>query len=282
MTLLNINWTVNPEIISEPLAIRWYGLLFATGFMLGYHVVRRMMRAEGVDDKLLDQFLIWTLIATVLGARLGHVFFYEWDYYSQNLGEIPQFWKGGLASHGGAIALVISTLLFSKYRSKKPSLWLFDKMIVAVALAAFFIRLGNLFNHEIVGQPTDLPWGFIFSELNEQDPVSRHPTQLYESIAYLLLFGVLMFMYWKTEFKRYAGRLFGWFLTLLFGMRFFIEFTKVNQTHLVDDWALNMGQILSIPAVLAGVILLIRSYRIEPMNLAPPESVADEPDSQNE
>lgn len=280
--LLFINWTVDPEIISEPITIRWYGLLFATGFMLGYQVVKRMFNKEGVDEKILDKFLIWTLLATVVGARLGHVFFYEWDYYSQNLAEIPKFWRGGLASHGGAIAIVISTILFSRFVSKKSSFWMFDKMVVAVALAACFIRLGNLFNHEIVGHPTDVSWGFIFAELNDKDAmgnaIARHPTQLYEAISYLALFAFLFWMYWKTNARKFQGRLLGWFLIIQFGVRFLLEFTKVNQTDLVDGWAINMGQILSIPAVLAGVFLLVRSYRIAPVEYGPDEPAGpDEP-----
>lgn len=260
--LLHINWTAKPNIIGEPIQIRWYGVLFATGFMLGYQIVKRMFKKEGVSEALLDKFLIWTLVATIIGARLGHVFFYEWSYYSQHLSEIPKFWQGGLASHGGVIAVVIATLLFSKYISKRPSLWLFDKLVVGAILTSAFIRLGNLFNHEIVGQPTDVPWAFVFSELKDGQP--RHPTQLYEALSYLLIFGILLTLYWKTNARAYRGRLLGTFLVLMFSARFLLEFTKVNQTDLVEGWPVNMGQILSIPAILVGVFFLIRSLRMAP------------------
>ncbi len=161
--LLAIEWSVSPEIVQiGPLSLRWYGLLFALGFLIGLAIVKRMFLAEGAPEEWLDKCLMYIVIGTVLGARLGHVFFYDWDYYSQHLNEIPQVWKGGLASHGGAIGVMIALWLFSKNVSKKPILWILDKVAVPTALAGCFIRLGNLMNSEIIGTPSDAPSSFRY------------------------------------------------------------------------------------------------------------------------
>ncbi|MCI5082117.1 MAG: prolipoprotein diacylglyceryl transferase, partial [Saprospiraceae bacterium] len=161
--LAYINWDVNPEIFTiGPVTPRWYGLLFATGFLIGLYIVRKMFEEEKVPESWLDKAFIYVVVGTVVGARLGHVFFYDWDYYSEHLAEIPMIWKGGLASHGGAIAIIIALWIFSKRVSKKSILWILDKVVVPTALAGCFIRLGNLMNSEIYGIPTDVSWAFIF------------------------------------------------------------------------------------------------------------------------
>ena len=204
------------------------------------------------------------VLATIIGARLGHVFFYDWSYYKNHLGEILMIWKGGLASHGAALAILISLYLFSKLVVKKPLLWILDRMAAPIAIGATFIRLGNLMNHEIVGHQTNVPWAFKFHRYYDEtlgiyDPTPRHPSQIYEALAYLVIFGVLLFLFWKRNLWQKPGFIFGTFLILVFTARFFIEFTKEGQTARDFELVLNTGQLLSIPFVLAGCIILIRS-----------------------
>lgn len=257
-----ITWTVSKELFSiGPLTVRWYGLMFALGFYLGYQIVEKMFKHEGIRLEWLEKLFIYVIVATVVGARFGHVFFYSWEYYSQHPGEILKIWHGGLASHGGAIGILIAIYLFSRNVTKKPMLWTLDRLAVPVALAAMFIRVGNLFNSEIYGNVTSLPWGFIFA--NEGETVPKHPTQIYEALCYLATFGVLMFQYWRTNAKEMTGRIFGIFLIGIFLSRFFIEFIKEDQEVFEAGMILNMGQLLSIPFVLAGLFLLIRSFSIK-------------------
>lgn len=257
LLLLKITWTVSPEIISiGPLSIRWYGLFFATGFFIGFYIVKKMFQDEGAPLDWLDSGLIYIALGTIVGARLGHVFFYDWAYYSQNLLEIPMVWRGGLASHGAAIAIPIAVWLHSKYVTKKPMLWMGDKVAVTVALAGFFIRMGNLMNHEIVGKKTDVAWAFIFME---QDTIPRHPVQLYEALCYLLSFGILFYIYFYTNKKEKTGYIFGLFLILIFGFRILLEPFKESQGGLGDTLGLlSTGQWLSIPLVLIGLFLMFR------------------------
>ncbi len=254
--LLSITWDINPEIFSlGPISVRWYGLLFALGFLLGYQIVEKMFKNDNVSIEWLDKLFIYTMIATVLGARFGHVFFYGWEFYSQHPEEILKVWRGGLASHGAAIGIILALWFYSKRVSKKSILWILDYVVIPVALAGSFIRLGNLMNSEIIGMPTQVSWAFIFKRI---DLIPRHPTQLYESICYLASFVVLMLMYWKTPAKKREGLLFGTFLVLIFTARFFIEFIKENQEAFEQGMLLNMGQILSIPFVLLGVYFVLK------------------------
>jgi prolipoprotein diacylglyceryl transferase len=234
-------------------------LFFAIAFLLGYNIMERIFKVEKIPMPWLEKLFIYVIVGTVLGARLGHVFFYDWDYYSQNLGEILMVWHGGLASHGGAIGIVIAILLFSKKISKKSPIWILDRLVIPTALAAFFIRMGNLMNSEIYGHQTSLPWGFVFALNGEEVP--KHPTQIYEALSYLSIFGVLMWMYWKTLAKESKGLLFGIFLVGTFSARFLIEFVKENQSRFEADMVINMGQWLSIPFVLAGVYFILNSLR---------------------
>lgn len=263
-----ITWTVKPEIFSlGPISVRYYGLFFAIGFMLSYNLMEKMFKWEKIPLPWLEKLFIYVVVATVLGARLGHVFFYGWDYYSQHLGEILMVWKGGLASHGGAIGIVIAIMIYSKKVSKKSPLWALDRVVVPTAMTAFFIRMGNLMNSEIYGHATDLPWGFRFVDnfyewLNGAEPIltqPSHPTQIYEALTYLALFGLLLWMYWKTDAKDRTGLIFGVFLIGTFLSRFFIEFVKQNQESFEADMALNMGQWLSIPFVLAGAYFIYKA-----------------------
>ncbi|RZT96062.1 prolipoprotein diacylglyceryl transferase [Ancylomarina subtilis] len=261
--LLSIHWDVDPEIFKiGPIAVRWYGLLFALGFLLGYQLVERMFKKEGIPLEWLEKLFMYTLIATVIGARLGHVFFYGWEFYSQHPIEILKIWHGGLASHGATIGILAALYFYSKKVSKKSILWVLDRVAIPVALAGFFIRTGNLMNSEIIGTQTDLPWGFQFVRASIYEPLApRHPAQLYEALCYLTSFGILMYMYWKTNAKEYAGRLVGTFFVLIFTARFFIEFIKENQEAFEEGMTFNMGQLLSIPFILLGIYLVYNSYQ---------------------
>jgi len=260
MILNSINWNVDPEIFSlGPIHVRYYGLFFAIGFMLGYYIIERMFKAEGHKQEWLDKLFMYVVIATIVGARLGHVFFYGWDYYSQHPEDIIKIWEGGLASHGGSLGIIIALYYYSKKVTKKSVLWILDRLVVAVGVTAMFIRLGNLMNSEIYGHVTDLPWGFIFERRGET--LAKHPTQLYEALCYLITFIIMFFSYWKTKAKEKQGLLFGIFLIGVFGSRFVIEFVKENQEAWEQDMALNMGQWLSIPFALAGVYLIYKAIK---------------------
>ncbi len=260
MSLLSIVWDVSPTLFKlGPFEIRWYGLLFAMAFLFGFSIITRMFKLENVPDEWADKLLIYMMLAVVLGARFGHVFFYDWEYYSQNPGEILKVWHGGLASHGGAIGIVIALILFSKFVSKRSSLWVFDRIMVVVALGAFLIRLGNFMNSEIFGFQTDVAWGVEFVRAKAYYPlVARHPTQLYEAFSYFIVFLALVYIYEKTEYKNKQGFMFGIFLIFAFAARFLIEFLKENQEAFEDSMVLNMGQILSIPFFLAGLYFVFR------------------------
>lgn len=259
--LLAIEWSASPEIVQiGPITLRWYGLLFALGFLIGLFIVRRMFLAENAPEEWLDKCFMYIVVGTILGARLGHVFFYDWDYYSQHLGEIPQIWRGGLASHGGAIGVITALWLFSRNVSKKPVLWILDKVVVPTALAICFIRLGNLMNSEILGTPTDVSWAFIFERI---DDVPRHPVQLYESLTYLFSFFLLYYVYWYTEKRHQLGFIFGLFLLLAFVSRIFNEMFKASQGGFESAFgnAMTTGQLLSIPFILAGLYFVFRPKR---------------------
>jgi prolipoprotein diacylglyceryl transferase len=256
-----IHWNVNPEIFQlGPFSVRWYGFLFASGFLLGYYIAEKMLKSENVSQKWIDSLFFYIIIATIVGARLGHVFFYGWDYYSQHPAEIFMVWHGGLASHGGTLGILIALIIHSKLITKRSVLWTLDRVVVPTALVAAFIRLGNLMNSEIYGVQTSLPWGFIFERNGET--VAKHPTQIYEALAYILTFVVLMYMYWKTRAKYREGLIFGLFFTAIFGARFLIEFIKEDQEAFEAGMALNMGQWLSVPFVLGGLFLAIRALKL--------------------
>jgi len=268
-----IPWAPDPVLISfGNFEIRYYSLFFALGFILGYMIIHRLVVKEGENPKLLDSFLIYVVVGTIIGARLGHCLFYDWAYFSKNPLEIflpfsfkPNFeFTGfrGLASHGGAAGIIIALFLLS-LKQKKSIYWYLDKLAVVVPLAGMFIRLGNLMNSEIVGDPTNLPWAFQFQlmDKSEGDPMDpRHPTQLYEAISYLATFGFMFWYYAKKYGKVQSGHVFGIFLIILFTFRFILEYTKINEG--IDETAiLNMGQILSIPFVLAGVVIAYLKFK---------------------
>ena len=249
-----ITWNLNPEMFSVgPVSIRYYGVLFASSFVVSYIIMKRIFLNEGLSVELLDKLSTYIFVGTVVGARLGHVIFYEPGRYIDNPIEILQIWKGGLASHGAGIGIAIS-LYFASKKLNKTFLWTADRVAMVVAVSGFFIRMGNLMNSEIYGITTSLPWGFIFENNNEILP--KHPTQLYEGGIALILFGVLFYGYFKTKMYSKSGLALGIFLVTIFTDRFLIEFIKQVQSAFEKNMILNMGQLLSIPAVLIGVYLI--------------------------
>lgn len=276
-----ITWDVSPVIFKLGFfTLRWYSLAFMIGFLVGYEIVARMFRHEGAPERWLGLLLMWTVAGTIVGARLGHVFFYEWDLFSQNPIKILYVWEGGLASHGGAIGVILGVILFSIVTTKRSPLWTFDRLVVPIALVGGLIRLGNLMNSEIFGHATTLPWGFKFVNSPEWQALyagqACHPTQIYEAICYFALFALLMWMYWRKNAEERPGLIFGVFLIGIFTPRFFIEFIKNPQEAFEQSMALNMGQWLSIPFIIAGISLIIYAMRRPRLKLKFPDRFADE------
>nr|WP_026462988.1 prolipoprotein diacylglyceryl transferase [Adhaeribacter aquaticus] len=260
-----ITWNVSDEIFRVDLpvlgsiALRWYGLLFASGFIFGQIILTRMYKAERVSEKWVDVITLYMIVGTVLGARLGHCLFYEPDVYLSDPIRILKIWEGGLASHGATVGILLALYLYSrKYRF--DYLWVLDRIVIVVALGGALIRLGNLFNSEIVGKATNVPWAFVFMRNYEFPQVPRHPAQLYESISSFLIFLGLLFLWSRKKEATPRGRIFGLFVVILFTLRFLYEFLKEAQVEFEESMTLNMGQILSIPLILVGLYILIRSY----------------------
>ena len=263
-----INWDINPEIIKlfGIISLRYYSLLFVSGLLLGYLVVKRIYKKEKLPVEDLEKLSLYIFIGTIIGARLGHCLFYEPSYYFAHHFEIFLPFQGtlgkdfrftgfqGLASHGGAIGVLISIIIYSK-RSKTNIWFILDKIAIAIPLTAAFIRLGNLMNSEIAGHVTDVPWAFVFKNI---DNLPRHPTQLYEAIAYLLIFIIMMYLYHRLYHKKQSGFFFGVFLIMIFTARVLVEFFKINQVSFENNLLFNMGQLLSIPFIIAGIIILIK------------------------
>lgn len=255
MKLFYIIWNVNPEIFGLP--VRWYGLLFALGFFFAYLMLSYIYKQEKVPLKNLDTLTVYVFIATVIGARIGHCFFYEYDYYMAHPIEIFKIWEGGLASHGATIGIIIALLIYIK-KFKVNVWWLFDRVAIAIPITAAFVRFGNLMNSEIYGKPTTVPWAFEFIR---DDRIPRHPTQLYEAFSYLLISAILFYLYKKNNGKIRQGLFVGIFVTGLFTARFIIEFFKDVQVEFEKYMTLDMGQWLSIPFILLGIGFLIFSYK---------------------
>lgn len=279
MILDFITWDASPVIFSVgPLALRWYGLAFAIGFIIGYNIVAKMFKHEGAPEKWLGILLTYVVVATIIGSRLGHVFFYQWDYYSQHPGEIFKIWEGGLASHGGVIGNFIAVWLFSIFVTKKSVSWTVDRLVVPVAMVAGLIRLGNLMNSEIYGGVTDLPWGFIF--VRDGQTLPMHPTQIYEALCYFVLFGVLMWMYWKKNAQERPWLISGVFFIGVFVSRFLIEYVKNVQVgkeiEMIATYGINMGQLLSIPFIVMGVVMVVYAMTHPRLKLDYPNKFAEE------
>ena len=271
MILNFITWNPSPEMFTIPgidWPVRWYGLMWALSFIASHFIMNRVFKREGRSDKDLDTLTLYIILGTVIGARLGHCLFYgpwfdEYDQFGRLLNEgylshplnMLKVYEGGLASHGGAIGILIAMILYCR-KTKESWLWLFDRLVIVVPLAGAFIRFGNLMNSEIIGKATNVPWAFVFVQ---NDDLPRHPAQLYEALFCVVLF---FFMYWFWKNKRQQvgpGFMFGIFCVLLFTERFVDEFFKENQVDFEGGLLFNMGQFLSIPFVLVGIYMMIRS-----------------------
>lgn len=271
--LAYIIWDISPNVITiaffgASLPIHWYSLLFASSFLVGQMLLSSIFRSDGIAVSKVESLLLYMVIATVIGARVGHYLFYEWELlvaqpwdWFLSMISLPFY---GLASHGAAISILPALYLYSRQPDNPLFLWLTDRIVIAVALGGALIRLGNLFNSEIYGKPTDLPWGFVFvreTDFNLFPLVPRHPTQLYEAFFCLLLFAFTFYL-WK--YKRHTlpeGAITGLFMVLLFSFRFTVEFLKTSQEGFENQMFLNMGQWLSIPAILTGFIILFYAQK---------------------
>jgi prolipoprotein diacylglyceryl transferase len=268
MTDLIIHWSADPVIFHiGSFGLRWYSLLFAVGFISAYFILLKMFRREGVNTNYLDKLTIYCFIALLVGLRFGHCIFYEWSYYKDHLLEIVLPWNletgkftgyQGLASHGGAIGILLGLWLYC-YKTKVNPVWILDRLVIVIPLVGACVRCGNLMNSEIYGVETTLPWGFIYERNHETVP--KHPTQLYEALSYLIIFASLLIYYVRKKGEIRPGMSFGIFLTALFGIRFLIEFIKQDQVAFEQGMTLNMGQLLSIPFILAGIVFIVLSVK---------------------
>lgn len=267
---LFVNWNVSPIIFRlGSIEVRWYGVLFACAFIVSYILLRKLFQKDKLSVSYLDKLSVYVFVAVLVGARLGHCLFYDFSYYSHHIIEMflpiketANGWEfigyQGLASHGGAIGILLAIWLYQK-RTKLPYMWVLDRLVIAICFAGLAIRTGNLFNSEIYGIPTHMPWGFIF--VRDGQSIPCHPTQLYEGLSYLIIGLILYVLLMKKSHKINQGMIFSLFLILVFGMRFLIEFIKNDQEDWEKNLLLDMGQILSIPFIIAGIVLLYFSIK---------------------
>jgi prolipoprotein diacylglyceryl transferase len=266
MVFASINWNPDVEIFKiGSFAVRYYSLMFVIAFVLGLQIMKKIFNREGVPIEKLDSLFIYTVVATLLGARLGHFLFYDPEFLFSRPLEVllpiqldPFRFTGyqGLASHGAAIGIILAMYFYSKKVLHKPMLWILDRIVIPVASGAIFVRIGNLMNSEIIGKPTHSDYGFIFEKLGENFP--RHPAQLYEAAGYLITFILLWYVYWKTDKREKLGYVFGLFMVMLWSVRLIVEFFKEAQVDARGDWELNTGQLLSIPMILVGFYFMFR------------------------
>ena len=254
-------WNIDPILLDVGfLKIRWYGLMFALGFVGSFMTMQWMYQREGKNIEELDTLLWYMVVATIVGARLGHTLLYDPGYYLSHPIKILAIWEGGLASHGATLGIILALYLYTR-RFGDGYFWLLDRVSIPTALAGALIRIGNFFNSEILGIPTDQPWGVVFSRI---DWVPRHPVQLYESACYLLIYGVSLLIYKQHGDK--PGFTFGCFLSMLFSARFVLEYFKTEQAMYDSGLAVTTGQWLSVPFVIAGIACVIRGWKNRPSN----------------
>lgn len=266
MNFLSVTWDVNPVLFRiGSFEVMWYGLAWMLAILIGALFFINFTKREGMNPKLADSIFWWGTLGAIIGARLGHCFFYEPMHYLQNPLEILNIREGGMASHGAAIGLLLGLYGFSR-RGKLPYIWPLDRIMIPVTIGGAIVRIGNLINSEIYGHATDLPWGFIFVNAGETQPM--HPTQIYEALCYLVTFLVLIYLYYKRNMgQKRPGLLFGVGLIGVFLTRFFIELIKNPQIEREADMAFNMGQLLSIPFILVGIMMIIwpyTKYKLDP------------------
>lgn len=265
MHALEIVWDPSKGIDLGFFTLHYYSLMWMVAFVIGFYIMKRIYKHEGESEESLDSLFIYSVVGIMLGARLGHVIFYQPELFKEDFFSIflPVKFKGGfeftgfqgLASHGAAIAMIISMYLYNKKILHKTVLWILDRVVIPVASGAVFVRLGNFINSEIIGEPTGTDYGVVFKQLGETFP--RHPAQLYEAFSYVFVFLALFYFYWKTDKKEQQGFLFGLFLVLLWTIRFFVEFVKEPQG---DEYftmlGLKTGQLLSIPFIIIGLYFM--------------------------
>lgn len=254
-----IVWNADPVLFSwGPISVRWYGLFFAVGFFQGFMILNWMFRREGRPVEDLDDLFLYLFTGVLVGARLGHCLFYDPQFYWSHPLEIFKIWKGGLASHGGAVGVLLTGYFYPKRHKGYTMLWLLDRGALGLAIVSCLIRIGNLFNSEIIGLETTVPWAFIFERV---DFLPRHPVQLYEALSYLGIAGVMLYGYLNWVNRMKDGFLIGVFMILMFSARFVLEMFKTRQAAYGMDNYLSVGQWLSIPFFVAGLILIYRGYR---------------------
>ena len=259
-----IDWNVSPVLLPlGPIALRWYSLCFLATFVIGFYIMRDVFRSEGKSEEDLNSLVNYMVLGTLIGARLGHCLFYDPGFYLSNPLEMVKFWHGtsfgisGLSSHGGALGIFSALYIYTRKR-EIPYIWMLDRIVIPTALGGLFIRLGNLFNSEIVGIPTEVPWAFVFTRI---DNLPRHPAQLYESLGYGLIFVMLYTLYKRLRRESPDGLLLGLFTLFAFAYRFFIEFVKERQANYGQDLPLSVGQLLSVPLVILGIFLVARAIQ---------------------
>ena len=262
--LSSIVWDVDPTIFEiGGRQIRWYGLMWGLGFILAYKYAEWLFKKEKYPEEWVDKLFVYSLVSVVVGARLGHCLFYQWDYYTSNPVEILKIWEGGLASHGGVFGVILALWWFSRKITKQSVWWLFDRLIPSVAVLCFCIRFGNLMNSEIFGFPTTMPWGFEFVRSREWHQLYEgqacHPTQIYEMLYCLTAGVVSLLMYHKFHLQKYVGLITGVSLLIFFGTRLLLEFMKNPQVAQEVGMTLNIGQLLSLPLILLGCYLIWNS-----------------------
>lgn len=273
MNLSYIHWNVNPEIFNIfGISIQYYGLLFVTGLIIAYLLLKKIFAENEISQDKLEKLTIYAFIGIFAGARIGHCLFYEPEYYLTRPLEMllpigPKPGGGyeftgyrGLASHGGTIGLILTLLVYS-YNTKQNFIKVLDYIAIVTPISACFIRLSNLMNSEIIGKPADVPWAFVFERV---DQLPRHPAQLYEAIAYLIIFIINWTLYRRNGIQQAKGFYFGLTITLIFGFRFFVEFIKERDIEFEGLLNLDMGQVLSIPFVLIGIGFIIYSLYSQP------------------
>ncbi len=264
MHALKIVWDPSKGIDLGFFTLHYYSMMWIVAFVLGFQIMKRIYKHEDQSSESLDSLFIYSVLGIMLGARLGHVIFYQPELFKDDFFSIflPFSFKdgikftgfAGLASHGAAIAMIVSMYLYNKKILKKTVLWILDRVVVPVSLGAVFVRIGNFINSEIIGKYTNSDYGIVFTQLGETAP--RHPAQLYEACSYVFVFLILFFLYWRTNKAQQEGFLFGLFLVLLWTVRFFVEFIKEAQNPERADWTLNTGQLLSIPFILIGLYFM--------------------------
>ena len=279
MILDFVNWTASPEIFTipafhvgpiniGPLSLRYYGLFFGLAFFVGYKIMEYVYKTEKLKVQEVDRLALHMIISIIVGARLGHVLFYEPELYLAHPIDILKIWEGGLASHGAAIGILIAMYMYTRKGPVRSYIWVLDRIIITVPIGGFFVRMGNLMNSEIYGKATTLPWGFRFHDKPGNELIPRHPSQIYEGIGYVLIFILLLNVYNRKHKQLRPGYLFGLFLILLFGLRFVVEFCKEVQVEweleMISKIGMNQGQLLSIPFILVGIYLMVRSRKLKP------------------